>query len=120
GRTGSLGISYFGSAGASWLPDVVRVLTTDFLGLRLDLELRDDVPDKPEDRPDLQLVVMMSDYTGAPGFTAHHLFDDPYVAVVPAGHRFADKDEVELAELADEPWIDNDFTHGWCRRRLLE
>ncbi|GAB4086752.1 LysR family transcriptional regulator [Myceligenerans cantabricum] len=120
GRTGSLSLAYFGSVGASWLPDVVRRLITDFPGLRLDLELREDVPDRPEDRPDLQLVVMMQEYRRTPGFTAHHLLDDAYVAVVPAGHRFAGKEEVELAELADEPWIDNDFTQGWCRRALLE
>jgi DNA-binding transcriptional LysR family regulator len=120
GRTGSLSIAYFASVGASWLPDVVRTLTTDFPSLRLDLELRDDVPDLPEDRPDLQLVVMMPEYTGTTGFTAHHLLDDSYVAVVPTGHRFAGKEEIELAELADEPWIDNDFARGWCRRKLLE
>lgn len=120
GRTGSLSIAYFGSAGASWLPDVVRRLVTDFPGLRLDLQLRDDVADRPEERPDLQLVVMMPEYTNATGFTAHHLLDDSYVAVVPAGHRFAGKEEIELADLADEPWIDNDFARGWCRRNLLE
>ena len=120
GRTGSLSIAYFGSVGASWLPDVVRRLTSDFPGVRLDLQLRDDVPDRPEDRPDMQLVVMMDEYTGAAGFTAHHLLDDPYLAVVPAEHRFAGRGEIELAELADEPWIDNDFARGWCRRTLLE
>ncbi|MBE1875593.1 LysR family transcriptional regulator [Myceligenerans pegani] len=120
GRTGTFSIGYFGSVGASWLPDVVRRLTTDFPGVRLDLQLRDDIPDLPEERPDLQLVVMMAEYARAAGFTAHHLLDDAYVAVVPADHRFAGKEEIELAELADEPWIDNDFARGWCRRNLLE
>ncbi|WP_460704632.1 LysR family transcriptional regulator [Myceligenerans halotolerans] len=121
GRTGSLSIAYFGSIGASWLPDVVRALTTDFPGLRLDLQLRDDVADLPEERPDLQLVVMKPEYTRTTkGFTAHHLLDDSYVAVVPSGHRFAGKEEIELADLADEPWVDNDFARGWCRRNLLE
>lgn len=120
GRTGSLSIAYFASVGASWLPDVVRVLIEDFPGLRLDLELRDDVAEHPEDRPDLQLLVMMPENTNDRGFVAHHLLDDPYLAVVPAGHRFAGKEEIELAELADEPWVDNDFARGWCRRNLLD
>ncbi|GAA1866745.1 LysR family transcriptional regulator [Myceligenerans crystallogenes] len=120
GRTGTLSIAYFASVGAAWLPGVVRVLIEDFPGLRLDLELRDDVAELPDDRPDLQVLVMQSQDQTPRGFVAHHLLDDSYVAVVPASHRFAGKEEVELAELGDEPWVDNDFARGWCRRNLLD
>ncbi|HWL01877.1 MAG TPA: LysR family transcriptional regulator, partial [Microbacteriaceae bacterium] len=37
GRTGSISIGYFASVGAAWLPRVVRRLTTEFPGVRLDL-----------------------------------------------------------------------------------
>src|SRR5690606_31688682 len=57
GRTGTLSVAYFASVGAAWLPQVVRRLTTDFPGVRLDLELRETIPDDPDARADVQLVV---------------------------------------------------------------
>ncbi|GAA4686489.1 DNA-binding transcriptional regulator, LysR family [Promicromonospora umidemergens] len=120
GRTGSLSVAYFASVGSAWLPDVVRAVTTQFPGVRLGLELAEHIPDKTEDRADLQVCVAQAGFEAGSGFTAHHLIDDPYVAVLPRSHRFADRDEIELAELADESWVDNDFARGWCRRNLLE
>ena len=58
--------------------------------------------------------------TPGPGFTAHHLLDGPYVVVLPAGHRLAGQEEVDLDDLADERWVDNDFARGWCRANLIE
>lgn len=120
GRTGSLSLSYFASVGAAWLPRIVRRLGGEFPGVRLDLALREWLPDDPADRSDLQIAVERPDYTAWPGFTAHHLLDDPYVVVLPDGHPLADRDELELAELAGERWVDNDFARGWCRRNLVE
>jgi DNA-binding transcriptional LysR family regulator len=120
GRTGSLSIAYFASVGSAWLPDVVRVITTSFPGVRLDLELAEHIPDKTEDRADLQVAVAQTGFDPGSGFTAHHLLDDPYVVVLPRSHPFAGRSEIELAELADESWVDNDFARGWCRRNLLE
>lgn len=120
GRTGSLSLAYFASVGSAWLPGVVRVLTSRFPGVRLDLELAEHIPDKTEDRADVQVAVAQTGFDPGTGFTAHHLLDDPYVVVLPEGHRFAGRDEVELAELAEESWVDNDFARGWCRRNLLE
>jgi DNA-binding transcriptional LysR family regulator len=120
GRTGRLSVAYFASVGAAWLPHVVSTLTDRFPGLRLELELREEIPADPARRADLQIAVARQEYEPGPGFTAHHLLDDPYVVVLPVGHPLADRDEIELAELADEAWIDNDFARGWCRRNLLE
>ncbi|MEL7976799.1 LysR family transcriptional regulator [Isoptericola sp. F-RaC21] len=121
GRTGAVQLAYFASVGAAWMPAVVHTLTTQFPGVRLDLELREDVPSDAAERADLQLVVAQwGDTPGAAGFSAHHLLDDPYVAVVPHDHSLAGRDEIELAELAGDRWIDNDFSRGWCRRNLLE
>ncbi|WP_129789529.1 LysR family transcriptional regulator [Promicromonospora panici] len=120
GRTGSLSVAYFASVGSAWLPDVVRTVTTEFPGIRLDLELAEHIPDKTEDRADLQICVGQAAFDPGSGFSAHHLLDDPYVVILPQGHRFAGRDEIELAELADERWVDNDFARGWCRRNLLE
>ncbi|PZR54281.1 LysR family transcriptional regulator [Xylanimonas oleitrophica] len=120
GRTGRLSIAYFASVGAAWLPTVVQRLTTQFPGVRLDLRLEETVPDDPDERADVQVVVAGPGVEPGPGFRSHHLLDDPYVAAVPCGHRHAGRAEVELAELACEQWVDNDFARGWCRRNLLE
>ncbi len=120
GRTGRLSLAYFASVGAAWLPHVVRRLTTEFPGVRLDLELREDIPDDPDERADVQIVVAQESFVPGSGFRARHLLDDPYVVVLPAGHSSAGRDEIELAELETQRWVDNDFARGWCRRNLLE
>ncbi len=113
-------MAYFASVGAAWLPRVVRRLTGEFPGVRLDLALREWLPDDPADRSDVQIVVERPDFAAGPGFTVHHLLDDPYVVVLPESHPLAGRDEIELAELATERWVDNDFARGWCRRNLVE
>jgi len=120
GRTGSLSIAYFASVGAAWLPQVVRRLTTDFPGVRLDLALRETIPDDPDGRADVQVVVAPRGFDPGSGFRAHHLLDDPYVVVLRDDHPLAHRDEIELTELLDERWVDNDFARGWCRRNLVE
>lgn len=120
GRTGSLSIAYFASIGSAWMPRIVRGLTERFPGVRLDLRLSESLPDDPDDRADVHLVVAGGDFAPGPSYSAYHLVDDPYVAVLPDGHPLAERDEVELTELSRERWIDNDFQHGWCRAVLLE
>jgi DNA-binding transcriptional LysR family regulator len=119
GRTGTLSIAYFASVGAAWMPTVARALLHEFPDLRLDLELRDDSSIAPGKRPDVQVLVAPPDYTGTREARAHHLLDDPYVAVVPWEHPLAGQGPVELVRLAGERWIDNDFARGWCRENLL-
>ncbi|MEJ8281432.1 LysR family transcriptional regulator [Pseudonocardia spirodelae] len=120
GRTGTLSVAYFASVGAAWLPRVVHRVTGDFPGVRLDLRLREWLPDDPNDRADVQIAVERPDFAAWPDFSVTHLLDDPYVAVLPQGHPLAGRAEIELAELAGERWIDNDFARGWCRRNLVE
>lgn len=120
GRTGSLSMAYFPSVGAAWMPAVARALLQRFPDMRLDLELRDDLVTGPGKRPDIQIVVSSKGFTETRDARAHHLLDDPYVAVVPADHPLAGDATVELARLAGERWVDNDFSRGWCRRNLIE
>src|SRR5690606_41328299 len=72
GRTGSLSLAYFASVGAAWLPRVVRRLTTDFPGVRLDLTLRETIPDDPDERADVQIVVAPVGFDPGSGFRARH------------------------------------------------
>lgn len=120
GRTGSLSIAYVASVGSAWMPQVVRRLSQDFPEIRLNLHLRDDLPAHPGDRPDIQVIVERDGLTTLSGARAHHLLDDPYVAVLPRHHPLAGHDTVTLTQLAGEPWVDNDLATGWCRRNLIE
>lgn len=120
GRSGSLSISYFASVGAAWMPQVVQVMLRDYPSIRLDLSLREDIAAAPVHRPDLQIVVAQESFVPSSGFSAHHLLDEPYVAVLPAGHRLTGRSEIPLVELTSDRWVDNDFARGWCRRNLLE
>jgi DNA-binding transcriptional LysR family regulator len=119
GRAGSLSIAYFASVGAAWMPSVVRGLLRDFPGIRLDLSLRDDIA-CPDERVDLQIAVAPRAFQGGPGIRAVHLLDEPYVVVLPGGHPLAGEERVELAHLAGDRWVDNDFARGWCRQNLIE
>jgi DNA-binding transcriptional LysR family regulator len=119
GRTGSLSMAYFPSVGAAWLPAVASALLRRFPDVRLDLELRDDFTAGTARRVDIQLLVAPADFAGTRDTRAHHLLDDPYVVVMPPGHPLAGADAVELARLAGERWIDNDFARGWCRENLI-
>lgn len=120
GRTGSLSVAYFPSVGATWLPAVARTLLRRYPDIRLDLELRDDFTAGAAKRADIQLLVAPAGFTGSRDTRAHHLLDDPYVVVVPPGHPLAGAGSVELASLAGERWIDNDFARGWCRENLID
>ncbi|MDN5852183.1 MAG: LysR family transcriptional regulator [Actinomycetia bacterium] len=120
GRTGSLALGYFASAGSAWMPRVVRALVRDFPDVRLDLSLRDDFAEDPSEWSDIQVIVEQEALDPPVGLRSHHLLDDPYVAVLPRTHRLAAREQIELADLANDEWVDNDFAGGWCRRNLIE
>jgi DNA-binding transcriptional LysR family regulator len=117
GRVGSLRISYFASAGATWIPPVVATLIREFPQLRLDLRLFELAGPDPVD-PDVEIFIEGAS-TGSGGRVIE-LLHEPYVAVLPAGHRLADHAEIPLAELRDEQWVDNDFSRGPCRQVVLD
>ena len=105
---GRLRIATFQSAGATLVPralgefhrrhpDVELTVTQEEVRARelllsgeIDLAIVMDFPDSSTLRDDLELT---------------HLLDDPYEAVLPEGHRLAGRPSVDLAELADDPWI---------------
>lgn len=120
GRTGTLSVSYFASVGSAWMPQVVRTLMENFPDVRLDLSLREELPDNPLERSDIQVVVERESLPAAPGSSVHHLLDEPYVAVLHHDHPLAGADAIELAALATDQWVDNDSAQGWCRRTLVD
>lgn len=117
GRVGTLTISYFASAGATWIPPVVAVLVREFPQLRLDLRLFELAGDSPVDA-DVEIFVDGS--SRGTGGQVIELLYEPYVVVLPEGHRLADRAQIPLAELRDEQWVDNDFSRGPCRQVVLD
>jgi DNA-binding transcriptional LysR family regulator len=119
GRTGTLTISYFASAGAVWIPPVVAALAREFPQLRLDLRLVELAGEAPF-RPDVEVFVDGAATSSVDGYRVTELLVEPYVAVLPAGHALAGRPEVPLADLRDELWVDNDFARGPCRQLALD
>ncbi len=111
GRTGRLSVRYFATAGAALVAPAVARLRTEHPRVQIELKLidpEDPLPDVREGRADLALVV-------GPQAAAHegvrllHLLDDPYLAVLPKGHPLATRRTLELAELAEEPWVGSEW-----------
>ena len=76
----------------------------------------DPMPEVVEGEADLAIVVSPKEQP-ADGIRLVHLLDDPYHAVLPKGHHLASKRVVDLAELADEPWVNNELSGGPCQER---
>jgi hypothetical protein len=112
-------VSYFASAGAAWIPPVVATLTREFPDLRVDLRLLE-LADEQQSPPDVEIFVEGAASSSVRGYDVHPLLEEPYVAVLPGDHRLAGRDAIPLRELADEPWVDNDFSRGPCRQAVLD
>ena len=94
-------------------------MLAEFPAVRLDLALREDVPTDPAERPDLQIAVEQGRPTGPAWWrsTCSTTRTSPCCRSI---IRWPRTTELDLAELAGERWVDNDFARGWCRRNLIE
>lgn len=106
GELGRLAIGFTGSVTYELLPALVRAFREEVPGVELELHGELFTPEQvtrivageldlgflrpPVDAPELQVEVLR---------------EEPLIAVVPAGHALAASDAVELAELADQPFI---------------
>lgn len=111
GRTGRLSVRYFATAGASLVAPAVARLRTEHPGVQIELKLidpEDPLPDVREGRADLALVVGPR-ASGQEGVRFLHLLDDPYLAVLPEGHHLAHAEELEMSDLAEEPWVGSEW-----------
>lgn len=110
GRTGRLAVRYFATAGAALVAPAVARLRVEHPGVQLELKLtdpEDPLPEVKEGRADVALVVGA---TGArEGVRLVKLLDDPYLAVLPKGHRLAGRRSVQLGELAEESWVGSEW-----------
>ena len=121
GRTGRLAIRYFATAGAALVPPALAKVRAEHPGVQVDLKLidpHDPLPEVEQGRADLAIVV--SPRQVRDGIRTVHLLDDPYHAVLPKGHPLAAKRVLDLADLADEPWVNNELSAGPCHETMLD
>ncbi|MFI6263456.1 LysR family transcriptional regulator [Micromonospora sp. NPDC051006] len=121
GRAGRVALRYFATVGASLVAPAVATLRRELPGVRVELRLtdpEDPLPQVRDGRADVALVVRAADAPPVDGIRFVHLRDDAYRAVLPAGHRLADRRVLKLAELADEPWVGSEGP-GPCRDAVL-
>ena len=129
GRTGRIAIRYFATAGATLVPPAVAKLRRDHPGVQIDLKLTepgdcDPLVEVEQGRADLTIAVL-SPRDGTREHTRGairlvHLLDDPYRAVLPKAHPLTRKRTLELADLADEPWVVGEWPEGACLRLMLD
>ena len=118
GRSGRLSIGYFASAGAAWMPSLVKRLTKEFPDLVLELVLNE-VEQRPGTRPDIDLVIDPPDAPVPSGYRRIDLTEDQFVAVVPRGHALAEEGVVALSDLRGETWVSNDHPRSFGHRLLV-
>ncbi|HEY8770667.1 MAG TPA: LysR family transcriptional regulator [Thermoleophilaceae bacterium] len=119
-RGGRLRLACFQSAGATLVPRAVAAFHERHPAVELSMVEAE--PDEACARMkvgeiDLALVY---DVEAIPGMLEAdleltHLLDDPYDAILPAGHALAERNRLRLADLASEPWIASTDAAG-CRR----
>ncbi|WP_117210953.1 LysR family transcriptional regulator [Allorhizocola rhizosphaerae] len=123
GRTGRLVVRYFATAGAALVPPALARFHHSHPGVQVDLRVshpEDPLPEVEQGRADLAIVVRPRTEPPA-GTRLIHLLDDPYLAVLAKRHRLANTARaIDLADLADEPWVDNEWPAGPSRAIMLE
>lgn len=123
GRTGTLSVRYFATAGAALVPPAVAKFRAEFPGVQLDLKLfdpQDPLPEVERGEADLAIVVRGDEQPPNPAVRLVHLLDDPMRAVLPSGHPLAVKRVIDLADLAEEPWVANERVPGPCMDVVLD
>ncbi|GGW11414.1 LysR family transcriptional regulator [Streptomyces capoamus] len=118
---GELRLSAFPTAARGLFPAALGALRAEHPGLRVrSSELEPEHGIAGVVRGDLDLAVVL-DWYNKPmpvpdGLVKAPLLDDPADVAMPAGHRLADRDEVELTEFAEDEWItwgEGEFCHEW-------
>jgi DNA-binding transcriptional LysR family regulator len=119
GRTGRLSVRYFATAGSGLVAPAVARVRQEHPGVQVELKLAepgDALADVKEGRADLALLVRAGT---SEGVRLVPLLDDPYLAVLPRGHRLAARRSVRLGELAEEAWVGSEWP-GPCLDAQLD
>ncbi|KMS68386.1 LysR family transcriptional regulator [Streptomyces viridochromogenes] len=118
---GELRLAAFPTAARGLFPSALSALRAEHPALRVrSCELEPENGIAGVIRGDLDLAVVL-DWYNKPmalpeGLVKAHILDDPADVAMPVGHRLADRDEVDLAEFAEDEWItwgEGEFCHEW-------
>ncbi|WP_437021483.1 LysR family transcriptional regulator [Streptomyces sp. enrichment culture] len=118
---GELRLSAFPTAARGLFPTALCALRAAHPALRIrSSELEPERGVAGVVRGDLDLAVVL-DWYNKPlpvpdGLVKAPVLDDPVEVAMPVGHRLAGRDEVDLAEFAEEEWItwgEGEFCHEW-------
>jgi DNA-binding transcriptional LysR family regulator len=122
GRTGRLSMRYFVTAGQALVPPALATLREEYPGVRVEPQPVDPgpAPELAQSDADVALCVLPADPPSVPGVRIVHLLDDPYRLVLPRAHPLAARRVIDLAELAEEPWIGNEWPPGPCVQVVLD
>ena len=122
-RGGRLRLACFQSAGATLVPRAVAAFHERHPAVELGM-----VEAEPDEASELLKcgdidLALVYDVEAIPHMLDQELeltflLDDAYEAILPRGHRLADKEKLKLADLADEPWISSSDANG-CRRIIM-
>lgn len=120
GRTGSLSIGTFPSAGQYWVPLIARTLNEEFPSLLLHLDLIDVFGTRSSYDIELRAEDPSLPATRVEGHRRVHLLDEPYVVVLPADHPLAAEHPtgIGLADLVGERLIAEGMQDSTCANIL--
>ena len=117
GRTGRVTLGYFASAGATWMPELVRELTTELPDVIVDLVLTEE--GFHGSLPDLDMTITPPDTRPPPGYRRVELVTDPFVVALHREHPLAGRASIALVELRGERFVSNDLVTSDGHRLVL-
>jgi DNA-binding transcriptional LysR family regulator len=123
GSVGSVRVAAFASAIGQLVAPAAKLLRERHPGITLritDAEAQQSLPMLLDG--EIDLAVTMAYRAGIDEQARVHtdpLYTEPFVAVLPPGHRLAGRDEIAVPDLADEPWIGT-LPGNPCRDVVIE
>lgn len=107
GSAGRLRIRWASSGGTALVPPAVAAYRRKNPAIRIEPCLsRDPLREVLDGDADLALLALPSSAPYPTGVDTLHLVDDPLHVVLPPGHPLAASGEIDLAQLADEQWVE--------------
>lgn len=122
GRSSSLAVACSASVAQAWVPSVAEGLARRFPDLVLEVSLNEPHGGTGRRPPDIDVRTepLYEPPRQQDGFHRHPLREEAFRLVLPAGHPAAEHDEVSLAALATEAWIDIDIYESPTGRIVMQ